>query len=199
MAGTFDLSILQGKTLNQIVRLETTPYVYRPITAITQTAPAVVTAVAHLVPDGWRVAVVSAKGMTQINAVNFPPRDIDFHQATVLTSDTVELNDVNSADYRAYTSGGYLMYYTPMDLTGVTARMSIKDRVGGTELLRLDTTNGRVVVDAVANTVLLTVDAVTTAAITWSRGVYDLELVSGAVVTPVLSGVVTVTKEVTST
>ncbi|MBK8773003.1 MAG: hypothetical protein IPM06_21580 [Rhizobiales bacterium] len=59
--------------------------------------------------------------------------------------------------------------------------MSIKDVVGGTELLRLDTTNARIALDNAAKTIALTISAADTAAITWLEGVYDLELVSATV------------------
>lgn len=195
-----DLKIEQGKTFSLTVRWATLPFVYSAITAITKAAPAVITSPAHGVPDGWRVAVVSAGGMRRINAKNTPPRSSDYHRATVVDSSTVSLNDVNSTDYSAYTSGGYLQYKTPVDLAGFTARMSIKDDVGGTELLRLDTTNGRITLDNAAKTIALSISAADTAAITWLEGVYDLELVSGSgVVSLVMSGSVAVDTEVTTT
>ncbi|MBK8772131.1 MAG: hypothetical protein IPM06_17155 [Rhizobiales bacterium] len=146
------------------------------------------------------MAVVSAGGMRQINAKNTPPRSTDYRRATVPDTSTVALNDVNSTNYSTYTSGGYLQYKTPVDLTGFTARMSIKDVVGGTELLRLDTTNARIALDNAAKTIALTISAADTAAITWLEGVYDLELVSATgVVSLVMSGAVTVDTEVTTT
>ena len=200
MAADKDFIIEQGKTFSQVLRWEAPPIIYKAITAITQTAPARLTVTAHGIPNGWRVAVVSVKGMTQINAPNSPPKDKDYVQATVVDANTVELNTVNAADYKAYSSGGYLQLNTPVDLAGYTARMSVKDKVGGTELLRLDTVAGDIVIDNVAKTITLTVSAVDTAAITWKKGVYDLELISsGGVVTALLSGTVVLAKEVTTT
>jgi len=34
-------------------------------------------------------------------------------------------------------SGGYVVYYTPVNLVGYTARMTIKDKIGGTVLATL--------------------------------------------------------------
>jgi len=195
----YDLVIQQGKTFSQVVRWETSPIIYKAITGITKTAPALVTAVGHGVPDGWRVAIVSVVGMTQINAKNDPPKQSDYHQARVIDANTIELNDINAAGYSAYVSGGYVQYYTPVNLTGYTARMSIKDKVGGTLLLSLTTENGRILIDTVAHTVTLTISAVDTASIAWSKGVYDLEMVSpGGVVSSLLAGAVSVKKEVTT-
>lgn len=252
-----NLTIVQGTTYELPVRWETEPIVYKAITGITQAAPAVVTCVGHGVPDGWRVAVVSVKGMTQINAKNSPPKDSDYVIAKVLTADTLELNTVNAADFKAYTSAGYVQYNTPQDLTSCTARMSVKDKlatnyahqwrpthaytlgsniildsgtvltvttagtsdvtaptgagtdgtvvwaenasfVGGKELMSLTTENGRITLDNTTKTITLTISADDTAAITWKKGIYDLELESSAgIVTALMFGAVTVTKEVT--
>ena len=200
MAAAKDFVILQGKTFGQLLRWEAPPIIYKPITAITQTAPVGITSTAHGIPNGWRVAVVSVKGMVQINAPSSPPKDKDFRQATVVDANTVQLNEVNAAEFKAYISGGYLQFNTPVDLAGFTARMSIKDKIGGTELLRLDTTNNRIVIDNAAETISLTIEAATTEDITFKKGIYDLEMVSASgVVTALLTGAISVTREVTTT
>lgn len=196
-----DLTIYQGKTFLLPIKWETDPLVYKAITGISKTAPCVVTCVGHEVPDGWHVAIISAGGMTQINAKYTPPRDSDYVVATYIDDDTLELNAVSSAGFKAYTSGGYVMYRTPKDLTDYTARMSIKDEVGGTELLSLTTENGRITIDTLTSTVTLLLDAADTAAIDWVSGIYDLELVSPdatEVVKALMSGTVTVVEEVTT-
>jgi hypothetical protein len=199
MAAAKDLTIEQGKTFSQVLRWEAPPIIYVPITGILQAAPARITAPSHNCPPGWRVAVVSVKGMSQINAQNTPPKAADYHSATVIDPNTVELNDVNAADFKAYTSGGYLQFNTPVDLTGYSARMSVKDKVGGTVLLSLTTVDGRITIDDLTKSITLTISAVDTAALTWKKGVYDLELVSpGGIVTALLAGAVTVSKEVTT-
>lgn len=197
---TQDLVIEQGKTFARVVRWETAPIIYKAITAITQAAPAAVTATAHGVPAGWRVALLSVKGMTQINSQNTPPRTSDYHKATVVDPNTVSFNDINSLLYSPYTSGGVLAYNTPAPLAGYTAAMSIKDKIGGTELLRLDTVGGRIMIDTTGMSITLTIDAVTTAGILWSTGVYDLQLVSPTgIVTELLAGNVSVSPAVTTT
>lgn len=200
---TQDLPIIQGKTFSRVIRWETSPFVYKAITGITKAAPAVVTCVGHGVTDGWRVAIVSVQGMVEINASN-PPKEREFVKATVLDPDTLELNTVNASEYSTYTSGGYVQYYTPVSLSGFTARMQIKNKVGGTVLASSDVDDAPLdVIDISlstgAHTIAFTIAATDTAAFTWTKGVYDLELVSGSgVVTQVLSGLVTVTKEVTT-
>jgi hypothetical protein len=253
---TKNLTLTQGKTFSLTLRWESRPVKYKAITGISKTAPAIVTAPLHGVPDGWRGAISGVKGMTEINVED--PNDIrddEYRIATVIDANTLELNSVNACDFRAYTSGGYFQYYTPVDLTGFSARMSIRHTarqsvllectVGGTsgdvkptaagvdggvtwdsattgtpykewlpgnvyapgdvvdlsDLIRLTSSNGRITLDPARSTIALEISAPDTALLAWQSGVYDLELVSPAVVpvvTALLSGAVTVLKEATT-
>lgn len=199
MANRQDLVILQGKTFTRVVRWESPPFVYVPISNITQAAPATITTTTpHGVPSGWRVSVVSAKGMIEINATMNPPRDREFHKATIIDGSNLALNTVNAADYSPYESGGYIQYYTPVDLADYDARMQIKDKVGGTELVLLEAP-ADITIDNTAKTITVTITAAATEAFTWKRGVYELEVFNGTGdVISLLSGNVTVTPEVTT-
>lgn len=202
MAKKLNLVIREGETFTRVVRWETLPFIYKAITAITQAAPVVITAVGHGLKTGWRAAVVSVRGMKEINAEHSPPRDSEFEQVTVVDADTVSINKVNSADFSAYVSGGYLQFYTPVSLSGFAARMTIKDRIDGTELLTLTSgaPDNRITLDDVNHTITIEISATDTAAFTFTKGTYDLELVSGTgVVTTLYSGSISVTKEVTTT
>jgi hypothetical protein len=88
---------------------------------------------------------------------------------------------------------------TVINLSGYTARMQIRQTAASsTVLLELTTLNGRIIITAGEGKIRLLVTAADTGAITWQRGKYDLELVSSAgIVTRLLSGDVTVSKEVT--
>lgn len=194
-----NLTIEQGETFETVVRWETPPLKYKAISAMTKTAPISITATSHAIPNGWRVAVVDAVGMTELNAADSPPADDAFRAATVIDANTVEFNEVSAALFKTYKSGGYLAYYTPQDLTGYTARMTIRDRAGGTELVALTSADSEILLDVAAFTITLALSAAVTAAFTWTKGVYDLELVSSTGrVTRILSGTVTLSKEVTS-
>jgi len=209
-----NLVIVKGKTFSRVIRWAAAPYLYKAITAITQAAPVTVSSAAHGIPDGWPVAIVSVKGMTQINAV-IPASPSQFndvaHKSTAASVGTITINDINSAGYSAYASGGYIQMLSPVDMSGFTARMSVKDKVGGTELFRLDTTSDvavlpythaqpRIVIDNANKTITLTIHAEDTAVMPFSKGVYDLEMVSSTgVVDLLLSGSITVTGEVTTT
>lgn len=195
------LEIVKGSTFSVPLQWEDDRIVYKPISAITKSAPMVISALLHGVPDGWRVAIVSVKGMKEINSeLDAKGRPKTYHSATILTGDTIELNSVNSADFTAYMSGGYVQYNAPVDLTGFIARMNIKDKVGGTLLLSLTTLNGGIVIDNVTKTITLVISAAATAALPWKKGVFDLEMesTSGIVTKLVSNGQVTVSDEVTT-
>jgi hypothetical protein len=190
-----DITLVQGKTFSDVLRWEQPVITYKPITAIAQTAPVRITVPTHGVPSGWRVAITGVKGMAELNAEANAVKPSDYHSATVIDADTLELNDINAASFKPYVSGGILQYNTPVDLTGYTARMSIKDKVGGTLLL-----TPALSIDTAAKTITRSIDAVTTAAIAWKSGVYDLEMVAagGQVYALIPTSKVTVTREVTT-
>ena len=205
MAVSKDLTIQQGKTFTLVLRWETEPVIRKAITGISFAGGSPrITAAGHGVPDGWRCTLYGVKGPKQLNAENNPPRSDDYHAATVLDADTIELNEINPYDeqgneWPAYVSGGFLQYNTPMDLTGYTARLAVKDKIGGTVLLSLTTENGGIAIDNVAKMITLTVEATATDDFVWTRGVYDLEMVSPTgVVTALISGRVSISKEVTT-
>ncbi len=204
MADTKDLPLVQGKTYALVLRWETEPQVYRAITAIQQTAPVRLTVTGHGAPDGWRCAVSNVKGMTEINAEANALREKDFNPVTVIDANTLEINSINAAGFKPYVSGGILQFNTPVNLTGYTSRMKIKDKVGGTVLASTEVGDTplnilSVALDTAKSTITLTVSATATAALAWTKGVYELEMVSSAgVVTTILSGKVTVAKEVTT-
>lgn len=196
MAATKDLVIQQGKTFSLVLRWEAPPIIYKAISAIQQTAPVRLTVVGHGIPDGWRGAVTGVKGMTDINAEANNVRDRDYNQITVVDTDTIEINAINAANFKAYESGGHIQFNTPVNITGFTARMSIKDKVGGTELASSDDIID-ITLDTAKHTVTLNISAADTAAIAWAKGVYELELESSsAVVTQLLTGKVSIKTEV---
>lgn len=195
-----NLAIIQGSTFSQTLRWETLPFMFAKIAAISNTAPVrITTQASHGILDGWRVAVVDAEGLTELNAASNPPKATDFRQASVVDVTHIEFNPISAAGFEAYTQDGYLQWYTPHDLTGYTARMAIKTKVGGTVLLSLTTENGGIALNDSAKTITLSITATATAALTWTSGVYDLELISPTgVVTSLMTGSVSVKPEVTT-
>lgn len=87
----------------------------------------------------------------------------------------------------------------PVDLTGCTARMQVREEIASpVVLLELTTANGGIVLGGTAGTVRKFMSATETAAIQWTAGVYDLEIeFPDATVRRLMSGGVSVSKEVT--
>lgn len=90
---------------------------------------------------------------------------------------------------------------TPIDLTGFSARMQVRETVAATAVLlglTSDTDGGIEFTDRPAGKFRIHLTAAQTAAMTWTRGVYDVELVSsGGEVTRLLLGDIKVSREVT--
>lgn len=85
-----------------------------------------------------------------------------------------------------------------VNLTGYTARMQLRTSLNsGSVALELTTENSRIALGGAGGTISLLISATDTAALGAGTYVYDLELVSGSVVTRLLKGTVTVDPEVT--
>lgn len=198
-----NLEIRQGETWTQVVRWYSETFGYAAIASVTKAAPAVITTDGnHGIPDEWRVAIVGCKGMTQLNAEvddDGQPPETEYQPATVPTASTLSLNSVNSTNFGTYTGGGVVQFRQPVDMAAYTARLHFRDSVEATTtLLELTTENSGIAIDNTAKKITLTITAAQAAAITWESAVYDLELVSSTgVVTRLIEGAVTVTKEVT--
>lgn len=176
-----DLTITRGDTFEKPFRRASKPLIYKAISGITKSGPVVITATGHGVPDGWPVAVASVVGMREINGSS-PPKSRDYHAATNLTANSISINDIDSSLFHTYTSGGYVIYRTPFDLTGYTGRMHIREtQASSTTLMELTSANGKILIDTALYTVTILIPATDTAAITWNYGEYDLELVSSGV------------------
>jgi hypothetical protein len=187
-----NFKVYQGSTFRQVLRWESSAKIYVPITAITKTAPVVVTAVAHGAPLGWRAKITGVLGMKEINDTE------NYRLITVKTADTVTFNEVNAAGYTTYTSGGILEYNSPVDLTGYTARMQLRSTLDSSTVIQeLTTANGGILIDNTYKTITVVLTATQTAALTFSSAVYSLELVSGSEVYTFCTGTLTLVKEIT--
>lgn len=188
-----NFKIYQGSTFNEVLRWETSVKTYIPITAITKSAPLVVTAPAHGVPQEWRVKFTNIVGMTDLNSSE------NYYQATSVTQDTITINSVNSLGFKEYTSGGIVEYNTPTNLTGYSARMQIRANLNDTTVIQeLTSENGMINISNINKTITLVIPATTTALYNFSTAVYSLEMISsGGQVTPFCAGTFTLVKEVT--
>jgi hypothetical protein len=185
------LSIIQGATLRDTLRIMQPRFEYRPITAISRTAPVQLTC-AHDLPSNWLVWIQSVQQMPELNRA---PRREQPHRVEVIDASTLEINALSAVGRTP--SGGQLIYQPPVDLTGATARMQIRDKPGGGLLLELSTTSGGLTITG-PGTIARTLSATATAAITWASAVYDLEVTyADGTVHRYFEGPVTVSPEVT--
>lgn len=186
-----NFKVYQGSTFSEVLRWESSKKIYKAITNITQAAPAVVTAPIHAIPEGWRVKITNVGGMTDINSTD------TYNIATVIDTDNIEINSINSLGYKTYTSGGVIEYNEPVDLTGYTARMQLREKIDSTTIIHeLTTENGGITIDIVNYKIELNIPAISTEQFTFNTVVYSLELVSNKVI-PFASGSITLIKEVT--
>jgi hypothetical protein len=179
------LKITRGSTFADTLRWATSEC--RMIAAVLDpTAPVTLEAVSHGLPDGW---FVSIEGHPRI------PETSQF-SVKVIDDDTLELSCLNGTPFGT-ARNVVIRALTPVDLSGYTARMHIRDKVGGTMLLELTTENDRIEIDNALKTISRTISADDTADIAWKKGVFDLEMVSGDYVIKIDSGTVEVVGEVT--
>jgi hypothetical protein len=195
-----DITLQQGATFSRTYRWGTKPYVYKSISAVTKAAPVSLTVTGHGLKDGWRVAVSNVAGMTELNAQNEPPLDSEYHTVTVVDANTIELNEIVSLGYTAATANtGVIRYLTPVDLTGYTARLQIRRTAAASEtLVSLTSEDGDITLDVAENTITVEISPTTSAALSFSEAVFQLELVaSDGTVTRLDSGRVKFSREVT--
>jgi hypothetical protein len=186
-----NFKLYQGSTFSEVLRWESYTKVYKPITNITKAAPAVVTAIAHGMPVGWRARITGVTGMKEINSE-------EYVIATESTLDTLTFNSINASGYSTYTSGGILEYNEPKSLAGYTARLQVRAKVtSDVILLECTTENSMIVLNDTNKTITITVPALTTEDLSFKSAVYSMELVSGAVVVPFIYGNITLDTEIT--
>ena len=192
MAADKDITILQGSTFSLPVRwMNGDRIIRKPITGISIASGAPrLTVVGHGCPNGWPSAVTLVKGMTPINAKNAEPKGNDYRVTTVIDTDTLEYNavspvDDNGREWPAYTSGGFVQWFAPMDLTGKSASMVIYDKKGGTVLASTEAAHAPLdvitaTVDTANKVITFSIKSSDTADFTWKKGVYEAEVYSNA-------------------
>jgi hypothetical protein len=86
----------------------------------------------------------------------------------------------------------------PVNLTGYTGKMQIREKPTDPVAIQLDSTNGGVAFNGSQGQVLLYISAVNTTLLTLKRYVYDLELTApGGDIIRLVQGVVKMSEEVT--
>lgn len=178
MSNEYPITVSRGKTFAQTFLHASGKLGYKPITAMPSSAPCRLTVVAHGIPDGWPVQIAGVKSPPELNTC-----EDEYRTPLVVDANTVELNDFNASDLKPYSLGGMLVFSEPAPLTGAEVRAQIRDKIGGTILfvwnsnptaVPAPSAGGTVVIDGAK--VTLGINATTTAALTWTKGVYDVEV-----------------------
>ena len=182
-----DLLIRRGEPWRMTFRFEQEGAVRLvPITAIGKTAPATLTAPVHGLTEGWRFAVLDAKGITALNASHCPPAEGDrlencgdFFTAQVVDGNTLSLPINGQAWAGTYAGQGALWYREPMDLTGLAAKAQFRARPANAAevLLECSALNGRLAVNLDSRAVELTLTGDETEALSFRRACFDLMLI----------------------
>lgn len=181
------LQITRGSTYCDSLQWSTDECVFRPIKIVRSTAPVRLDCPGHGVPDDWEVSIEGH--------ANIDPRKI--FNVRRIDDDTLEIPCLNGTMFSA--SPAVLRYLMPVDLTGYEARLQIRDRVGGNLLLELSSNAGAgITIDHQLKQIKREIAADITAALTWKRAVYGMEMILGSYVIKLDSGTVEVSDEVTT-
>lgn len=172
MSCTPSLVINPGRVLQYVFRWAESARTYRLVTAVSLSAPVVLTVPSHGLPDGWQFRLESLRGP---DALNSDPDDpTSFYLAKVLSADSLQL-DMNGLGLKALVGQGALSYYTPSSLAGLTGRFTLKASQHSVETLLQSTT--AVTVDDAAKSIDLQVGADVTATLPSGAAWYSLDLI----------------------
>lgn len=198
MSTAYDITIKQGSTFSLTLKYGQPQFTVKAITGVTKSGQAVVTAPTHGLTVDWPVWVVGVAGMDQLNHKSDELRDAcAAYYAYYVDGNSLRL-DVDTTRFGAYTSGGEVLYHPPVNLTGFTARMQIRETIESTTTLVSLTEASGITLGGAAGTIGITITATATALLDFDSAVYDLEVVSaGGIVTPVAYGNVYLNDEVT--
>lgn len=196
--GRVNLRIYQGSTFNQTFRWESETPEYATIASISKSAPCIVQVNIGqpTPPPSWRVRVVGANGMKQINILD----ESDYYIANNIVGRDIYINEINSVNYDNYTGNGVIRWNQPVPLSGYSAVMQIRRSINSaTSLLQLTSgVNGGIIIDDIDKYIRVNITSTQTAALNFSTGTYSLELTNNlGEVTTFLQGNMTLIREVT--
>ena len=189
--------VYQGSSFEEVFRWESATKAYATINTISNSAPCVVTVnTGELTPPPhWRVRITGVSGMKEINLAT----EDSYYLSTSISSDQITINEINSANYSTYTSGGILAWNAPVPLVNLAAKMQIRENLDGPLILELNTTNGGIAINTSEHTITIKITSTQTAAFTFSTAIYSLELndLLSSKVTTFLTGNLSLVREVT--
>lgn len=177
-APTIDIQLSKGKTFEMAFLYGDDQLEYRTITAIPGLTPVVLTVPNHDLPDGWPVRVQGVRAPAGLNTI-----DDEVRFVRVRDADTIEFNELIGLGWKDFAGVGAIAYNRPADIAGFQARAVLRDKVGGTVLLRWSSdpqagADGLIEVDVTRSQFVLRLDAAETARIAFARGVWEMEVES---------------------
>jgi len=175
-----ELTIVRGDTFNKRLTWCSLPVIAKAITAISKGMPMVITCPDHGMLDGHFAGIVSAKGMSEANALKIQKGTgiiLDPVKVKVIDANTVQFLGVNSSDFGTHTANtGLLQYNTPVNMAAMAAKMELRDKIDGTIFHTLTTENNGIVLDNVAKDIVLLIPKVQTALFTLKAFVTDISM-----------------------
>jgi hypothetical protein len=85
----------------------------------------------------------------------------------------------------------------PVDLTGYSARMQVRETYDSEDTLVSLTSPGDITLGGALGTILITIQPAVTSILPFLEGVYDIEMVAASVTYRLLQGKATISREVT--
>lgn len=169
--------IRKGSSTEFVFWWQNPKFIYKPISGVSQSAPVQLSCTGHGMNDGQYFCVTGVKGGGQQLNGN-PEKIADYHKATLVDADTVEINGVNSADWSAYVSGGHIQYREPLNLTGCTAFGQLRETVDAVfPIMEFSTVDGSIVIDELEGKVTIKFDPSITELVEVENAVFDYRIV----------------------
>jgi hypothetical protein len=184
-AGYYDITIEQGATWSMPVRKTENLQTLTSLTLTGSTVTATLTS--HDYSTGDSIFIEGAN-QAAYNGV----------QDITVTTDNAFTYTISPTVTPTTPATGTITAGKIYDLTGYTARMQVRKSKNSTDTeIELTTENGRITIDGANGLITCNLAASATTLLDFSKGFYDLEIVTGSTVERLLEGRVTLSKEVT--
>ncbi len=177
-APIIELCILQGKTLEFALQYAEDHFTYCDIVAVPSLVPVQLSVPSHGIPDGWPVTIQCVRRPDELNGD---------YLATVIDDDTIEINDLVGSCWRhQWSAGGHVRYPTPQDITGWSARATLRRRVGDDSAVLTfhsdpaQNPDGLIIVDPAEHSFTLKLDEAAAKQLQPMVGVWDAEVIDPA-------------------
>lgn len=167
------LTLLQGATFRKGWAQYEGDDVVKSIASISLGYPTTFTVMAHGLPTG--VIPVGIVNVTKLETSTVDPADRVIARKVDVNTFTV---DVDSSDFTAYVSGGYLVYTPPKDLTGYTARAQLKKKVTSEDVIWELSDSDGITLGGTEGTIDIEISAERTADVVFSKTFMQVELIA---------------------